>query len=241
MTDLATYHHFIDDQFTSASRDYFYLVDRHFPERGVLKLVGDRYRLTGDQRTVLYRGIASRKRSETRNALLVTDIVGKNLVIDGYNVLFTLLNYRLGKITFLSTDGILRDAGSLHGRLRDEKTFSSCISRLFEFLVIKKPARTDIYLDSPISHSEKHAYRMKERMEECGLTGDSHVIKSADWALRRGVDCTLATSDTGIIEKALLPVIDLPREILENAYQAEFLRLSGLLFPDQIQDTIDKS
>jgi hypothetical protein len=46
----------MSDAFINACHDYYYLLNRHFPERGVLKLVGDRYRLDGDQRTVLYRG-----------------------------------------------------------------------------------------------------------------------------------------------------------------------------------------
>jgi hypothetical protein len=45
-----------DQEFTSACRDYFYLIDKNYPERGSLKIVGDRYRLSGDQRTILYRG-----------------------------------------------------------------------------------------------------------------------------------------------------------------------------------------
>src|SRR5512145_58928 len=117
----------LDENFWNACWDYFYLVDHEFPERGVLKLVGDRYRLDGDQRTVLYRGISSKKRSEIRKSLLTHVVEGKELVIDGYNVLFTLLNYRLGRIMFIGTDNYLRDAGSLHGKLRDEKIFEECM------------------------------------------------------------------------------------------------------------------
>jgi hypothetical protein len=226
------YSNLLSNDFISACQDYSYLVNRRFPERGVLKLVGDRYRLDGDQRTVLYRGISSNKRSEIRKSLLVTDIVGQQLVIDGYNVLFTLLNYRLGRITFISTDHILRDAGSLHGRLRDEKTFSACVSLLIDYLIIKQPYKTDIYLDSPVSHSEKHAQIIRENMQMCHLSGECHVIKSADWALRQNQHGVIATSDTAIIEKALVPVIDLPKEILENAYEATFLRLTELLASD---------
>ena len=228
------YSNLLSDNFISACQDYLYLVDRQFPERGVLKLVGDRYRLNGDQRTVLYRGISSRKRSEIRKSLLITDIVGKHLVIDGYNVLFTLLNYRLGRSTFISTDQILRDAGSLHGRMRDENTFLECVNLLLENLKIKQPFKTDIYLDSPVSHSEWHAQLIREKMQMIHLSGECQVIKSADWALKQNRQGVLATSDTAIIEKALAPVIDLPKEILENAYEAKFLQLNELLSADEI-------
>ena len=72
MPEKQPYSTWINEDFKLACRDYFYLVDHHFPERGVLKLVGDRYRLDGDQRTVLYRGISSRKRSDMRHNLLVS-------------------------------------------------------------------------------------------------------------------------------------------------------------------------
>jgi hypothetical protein len=229
MKEDAGYHELADADFISACRDYFYLVDRHFPERGVLKLVGDRYRLTGDQRTVLYRGISSRERSEFRNSLLVNETTNDVWVIDGYNVLFTLLNYRLGRNLFISTDGILRDAGSLHGKLRDENTFSDCIGVLLEHLAGRKKCRIDIYLDSPVSHSEKHAQKIRERMQELQIPGDCMVIRSADWALKQYKQATLSTSDTAIIEKAAMPVIDLPRAILEHNYAVIFPELKKLI------------
>jgi len=229
MSEIVKYKNLLSESFINACQDYSYLVNRHFPQRGVLKLVGDRYRLDGDQRTILYRGISSHKRSAIRKSLLVKDIIGMHLVIDGYNVLFTLLNYRLGRTVFISTDQILRDAGSLHGKMREEKTFVECISLLLNYLIIKQPCKTDIYLDSPVSHSEKHAQIIRKNMQMNHISGECHVIKSADWALRQNHHGVIATSDTAIIEKALVPVIDLPKEILENAYEATFLKLNEIL------------
>jgi hypothetical protein len=53
-------HVLVNESFLPACRGYAYLVNRNYPERGAVKMVGDRYRLTGDQRTVLYRGYISR-------------------------------------------------------------------------------------------------------------------------------------------------------------------------------------
>ena len=80
--------------FQQALKDYFYLIDRSYPEKGSLKLVGDRYMLSTDLRNLLYRGVTSRENSKQRSARLV-DTPHAPLIIDGYNVLFTLLNYRL--------------------------------------------------------------------------------------------------------------------------------------------------
>jgi hypothetical protein len=229
ITDEIAYHNLFTDNFVQACRDYSYLINRHFPERGVLKLVGDRYRLTGDQRTILYRGISSQERSAIRRSMLVSTIRGQMLIIDGYNVLFTLLNYRMGRIIFISTDGILRDAGSLHGKLRDETTFLACVGLMLNYLAQTQPGQIDVYLDSPVSHSEKHAQIIREGLQVRNLNGECTVIKSADWALKQYNHGILATSDTAIIEKAVKPVIDLPRIILESNYNASFFELSGLL------------
>jgi hypothetical protein len=72
-------------------------------------------------------------------------------------------------------------------------------------------------------------------MEKYNLTGTCQVIRSADYALKHFAHDIVATSDTVIIEKAACPVVDLPRMILEEKYQADFTRLAdliGLSVPD---------
>lgn len=210
----------ITDEFMRACRDYFYLLERNYPERGVLKLVGDRYKLSHDQRTVLYRGISSSGRSEARRVRLVMPEEGANLIIDGYNVLFTVLNYRLGRMVFISTDGMLRDAGSLHGKLRDDALFNQCVDELLLQVKSLNPAKVDIFLDEPVSASPKHHRMITEAMEKCGLKGTCYLVHSADREIKTLNTGVLATSDTVLIEKTTMPVTDLPRLILENKYGA---------------------
>jgi hypothetical protein len=222
-------HMLLNEQFMNACRDYSYLVNRYYPERGTIKMVGDRYRLTRDQRTVLYRGITANEKSQMRKSMLVGNIRNRTLAVDGYNVLFTLLNYRLGRFTFIATDNVLRDAGSLHGKLRDESTFLACVLLMTDFLTLMQPASVDIFLDSPVSHSEKHAQAIREILNKCSFPGTCQVIRSADFALKHFPYEVLATSDTVIMEKASRPVVDLPRMILEKQYQADFINISDLL------------
>jgi hypothetical protein len=222
----------LSDSFRSACKDYAYLINRNYPERGTLKLVGDRYRLTRDQRTVLYRGISSVEKSLLRKARMVKEIENKTLAIDGYNVLFSLLNYRLGRFTFISTDDVLRDAGSLHGKLKDEGMFAECIHILANHLSAMHPSQVDVFLDSPVSHSEKHAQIITDIFHQFSLTVNCRVIRSADYGLKHLPFEVLATSDSVIIENAETGVIDLPRTILEKEYKAELVKISDLLlFP----------
>ena len=222
----------LTDLFMNACKDYAYLINRNYPERGTLKLVGDRYRLTRDQRTILYRGVSSVERSALRKAKLVKEIENKKLAIDGYNVLFSLLNYRLGRFTFISTDDVLRDAGSLHGKLKDEEMFIDCIKILAKHLSDMHPSQVDVFLDSPVSHSERHAQIITDIFHQFNLVANCQVIRSADYGLKHLPFDVLATSDSVIIENAEARVVDLPRTILEKQYNAGLVKISDLLlFP----------
>lgn len=221
---------FLNDHiFKQACRDYFYLIDRNYPERGTLKLIGDRYKLSGDQRTVLYRGISSQEKSDMRRMLLVNEIDGKRLIIDGYNVFFSLLNYRLGRIMFIGTDNILRDAGSLHGKIRNENLFEECVALWLGYLNEHMPESAEVYLDAPVSHSEKHAHSIRNLMEHHHVNGICNVVRSADWVLKQSHDGIIATSDTAIIDKTGMPVFDLPRNILKKTFRAEFMDLGSFI------------
>lgn len=218
-------HNLINEAFIEACRDYFYLIDRNYPERGTLKLIGDRYKLSGDERTVLYRGISSSERSEMRKLLLVNEIKGKPLMVDGYNVLFSLLNYRLGRIMFIGTDNVMRDAGSFHGKIQNEPLFKECIELMLGYLSDQTPDSVQVYLDSPVSHSQKHAEMIRELLGKHHLNGSCQVVKSADWALKQFQNGIIATSDTVIIEKSGMHLFDLPRNILEGVFKARFINL----------------
>ena len=217
------------NEFTNSILDYFYLINRHYPERGTLKLIGDRYRLNRDQRTILYRGISNEINAGKRQARLTDEIHDQYLIIDGYNVLFTILNYRLGRIVFLSNDHIVRDAGSLHGKLRDEELFLQCLELLFEFFDQSKPAYIHFYIDSPVSHSAIHCKKINEMIDQRHLKGICEIVKSPDHNIKKFKEGVILTSDTVIIDKTCNPISDVPRKILETKFDADLFDLNKIL------------
>jgi len=218
-----------NENFGKGALDYFYLQDRNYPQKGTLKLVGDRYKLSGDQRTVLYRGISSKKYSDERKLRLTAALSNKTLIIDGYNVLFTILNYRLGKLVFISTDGILRDAGSLHGKIRNEDIFRECITLLFSYLITRKPAYLSIFLDSPVSHSAKHKDIIDKTLNDYSLSGCCKLVKSPDFEIKQNSAGVICTSDTAIINKTKNNIADLPRAVLEHNFGCTFFEMSSII------------
>ena len=81
-------------------KDYFYLINRKYPEKGSLKIVGDHYKLTRDERTILYRGISSFDLASKRQVRITKQIQKKKIIIDGYNVIFTLCKLSLRPFCF---------------------------------------------------------------------------------------------------------------------------------------------
>ncbi len=77
--------------FGDAATDYLYFLDRRYPQKASLKLIGDRYRLSGIERSMLFRGISASGIARTRNKKLVSDecVSGNWLMIDVYNTLIT--------------------------------------------------------------------------------------------------------------------------------------------------------
>ena len=51
----------ISPEFKSAYNDYLDLLTKKYPQKAILKLVGDRYKLNGSERTMLYRGVCTRE------------------------------------------------------------------------------------------------------------------------------------------------------------------------------------
>ena len=164
-----------------------------------------------------------------RKTRLITDIKDKNLIIDGYNVLFTVLNYRLGRLVFISTDGILRDAGSLHGKIRNNDLFYDCITLLFDFFAIKTPAYLNIFLDSPVSHSAKHKNIIDKALGQYFLNGSCKLVKSPDIEIKQNNDGIICSSDTAIIDRTENHIADIPRAVLENNFRPELFKIDDIL------------
>jgi len=220
-----------------AVKDYFFLQNKAYPEKASVALVGDRYRLSKDERMVLFRGITSYTQALARKNKLVSFPASRELHIDGYNVLFTLMNYRLGKLLFIGNDGYLRDAGGTHGRIGNQTLFLEIAGDFFCFLTEAGIQRVYVYLDSPVSHSALHAGHLRSLMERHALEGGCELCESADYALKRKNPPCIASADTAIIDALPGPFFDSARWYLQNRYGTVFLDLSLWVSPGADEHT----
>ncbi len=219
-----------DDRLSDGLRDYCLLLDRGYPQKGSLQLVGDRYRLTSDQRNVLFRG-GSRSEDARRRALKRVPLsdCGSVLQVDGYNVLYAILSYLLGRPVFVSRDGYLRDIGGVRGRVLQEGKFIEGADGLFSFLKIALPPGVSltVLLDEPVDRSRQHAARIRLAAQTYGVQATCRVERSVDAALiAASPGTTVAGSDSRIIDNTQASVVDLAFEFLHSVYNIDPPRIS---------------
>ncbi len=210
---------------TQAAREYSWFLTHGYPQKSSLKLVGDKFRLPGDLRQVLYRGIASSTDAGARRQKIGDIQPGDLVLIDTYNVLFTVNNYLLGKHLFMSNDGLLRDAGEMRGRIVNKPQFSRSVDMVLETIQGWNEVRVVQYLDEPVSYSGRLARELNEQMKHLGINGEAHVVKSPDRRLMDEKSDAICTSDSAIIDHYEGKVIDLPLQVLSRHFHPDFPEL----------------
>ncbi len=206
----------ITPNFQPAATDYLYLLNRSYPQKETLKLICDRYRLNSIQRLMLYRGCTATSTATARKSKLTGNIKDNHLHIDGYNVIFTLMNYLLGKFLFLGNDHLLRDVGESYGTIEQDDLFYKAAGWLFQYLETSSAARVFIYLDSPVTNSALHKKNIETQVDQYNITATIGLESKVDEHLKTITTGILATADSEIIDAVSIPVIDLPRLILAD-------------------------
>lgn len=201
-------------ELASGAFDYRWLLDRGYPDQGGLKLVGDRYRLTGAERGMLYRGVFGREDSRRRaSRILDHNLAGTELTVDGHNVLFTIWNALAGRPVVLATDGFVRDIGGTRARLPRDERFSRIATMLCAALAALPLRLVRILLDDPLPWSRDQASQIEHiwsRLETSGavsLTAGTEA--SVDAVVAATESGMIATSDTAIVDRCAAPVLDL--------------------------------
>jgi len=186
-----------------AAEDFRYLLNRGFPRKPSLELVGNRYQLTSDQRHLLHRGVFSDQDSQRRKSKKIPlhRICNQELAIDGYNVLITLQAGLLGRPLVLGDDGYIRDISGLSGNFKRSKATEEAIQCILDLLK-KTPPRTTLFLfDSPVSKSGELASEIRERMQDELIPGDACTLHVPEKILI-GFPGVVATSDTAILDQS---------------------------------------
>jgi len=185
-----------------AVADFSWLLSRGYADKSALKLIGDHFQLTLRQRMAVMRASCSdqalveRKKSE----LSSSQLAGKTLYIDGYNVLTTVEAGLARGVLILARDGCLRDMASMHGSFRKVQETAPAIMLLGKVLANLQIAHSTWYLDSPVSNSGRLKTTILELGEQNGWSWDVQLVQNPDPILAK-TDEIIATADSVILDQ----------------------------------------
>jgi hypothetical protein len=205
----------------TAAEDFLYLLDRGYPRKAGLQLVGNRYNLDALQRDVLHRGIFARmEAAERRNRLVdVEKLVDFKLLVDGHNVLITVESGLAGRLLIAANDGVIRDVAGVSHRYRISNLTHEAINTIFQTLQKYPPKETLFFLDAPIRQSGELAAALRSALKNWNLPGDAQAVKVPESRLIGGED-VIASSDSAVLDGvqrgfdlAATTIIYLPKSI----------------------------
>ncbi len=204
------------DTLQEAAKDLHYLLNRGYPRKPSLELVGNRHNLSFDQRHLLHRGIFSDFDARTRKKRKVSlrTVRNKDLAIDGYNVLITVESALSDRPLILSNDGFIRDISGVSGNFKRTVVTDEAIRLIIDFLKKAKPRHTLFLFDAPISKSGLLAEEIREELEQEKVPGDARAVRVPEEVLI-GFKGIVATSDTAIIDRSA-EVLDLAGRIIKG-------------------------
>jgi hypothetical protein len=159
-----------------------WLWTRAYSVKGALKLVGDRYTLTDRQRLALSRAACSDQSKERRAQTLIStdDVAGRDLIVDGFNLIITMEAALSGGLLMICRDGCIRDLSSVHGSYRSVEETDEAIESIGELLATLRPASVAWVLDRPISNSGRLAKRIRDMARQKQWNWTVEVVFNPD-------------------------------------------------------------
>ncbi len=186
-----------------AAADYSLLLTKGYPQNAALKLVGDKFELTERQRLAVMRSSCSDARLAGRliRQLQSAQLAGRDILIDGYNVLITIESAISSGFLFIGRDGCLRDLAGLHGTYRKVNETIPAIELINKALAELNVKNAGWLLDKPVSNSG----RLKGIIEsiKTNFPIDVKLLNNPDAELIQS-EQIVATSDGDVLDKAKL-------------------------------------
>jgi len=206
----------------AAREELIWLLDRGYSMDTASTFVGNHHSLTARQRNAMKRSVSSRSDLKLRLGKLLSppEIMGTEVLIDGFNIIITLETALSGSLLILCGDGVIRDLAGLRGTYHLIPQTDVAIRLLFESLEVLRVASAKIYLDSPVSNSGRLKKRILEISStfqlpvEVSLEDDSDKVMSGKESILTG---------DSIILDSCISWVNLTRDIILNNIPDPFI------------------
>jgi len=191
--------------------------------------VGDRYQLSGRERTILFRGVCPERKNISRQRKISDPkaLQNSSLHIDGLNQMWTIATYLSGGFVFLTSDGLLRDTSEIHGKSVKLNLIDKSAHLLINCLKNIQNCSFEFYIDDQVDMSNEVNLKIKAWAEKCGITIKLNISKVVDYKLHHITSGFIASSDSEIIDNSSIPIIDLARYCLEKEYNPYFFDIGS--------------
>jgi hypothetical protein len=198
----------------AAAADFCWLLDRDYAPRSALELVGNRYSLAARQRMAISRYACSLTEAERRSSrrIELAQTCGRELWLDGYNVLTLIESALSGGVVLLCRDGCCRDIAGIHRRYRKVSETIPALQLVGETLAAAGVTMCRWWLDKPVSNSGRLKTTITEIAAAQSWNMAVELAFSPDHELSH-TENPVATSD-GIILDRCQSWVNLAREII---------------------------
>jgi hypothetical protein len=187
----------------AAVADLSWLLSRAYATPSAVKIVGDRYGLSARQRTAVTRCACADdlRAGRLRREVSFEDLRGRDVLIDGYNVLTTIEVALGGGWVLAARDTTYRDMASIHGSYRKVEETAPAIELLGRTVVDAGVARTVLYLDQPVSNSGRLKVIINEIVAARGWNWDVQIVPNPDAVLIAApADANIASADSVVMD-----------------------------------------
>jgi hypothetical protein len=200
----------------AAVGDLSWLLSRGYAGLSSLKLVGDRYDLTVRQRVAVARSACSDEglAGRLRRRMDVRSLGGRELAIDGYNLLITIEAALAGGVILAGRDSTFRDLASVHGSYRSMAETTPALELIGQSLQALGVRAARWMLDSPVSNSGRLRQRMLDLAGEHGWAWSVELVQNPDKDLM-ACDLPVVTSDSVVLD-GCAAWANLARHIIET-------------------------
>ncbi|MGB1015917.1 MAG: DUF434 domain-containing protein [Nannocystaceae bacterium] len=184
-----------------AVEEYGWLLTRGYAAQAALKLVGDRHQLTARQRKAIYRCACTDHARINRSAhqCRPEDLGGRELEIDGFNLLITVETALAGGLVLVGRDTAHRDLASVHGSYRTVVHTREALQRIGDSLGRLQIRSAHWWLDRPVGNSGRLRAQILELAEANGWPWSAELINNPDRELVR-TERIVVTSDAWILD-----------------------------------------
>lgn len=219
--------------FEYAVRDYYDMLNKKYPQKAILKLVGDRYKLSRTERSMLYRGVSAKEGNKFRSEKLIPEELVKDhdLFVDGLNQILTVAAYLNGNVVFISSDGFLRDASEIHGKIFRSALLSRTVKLICEYCRTLHLKQLIFYVDEQVNGAERIKNLLLKKTHELKINFKIVMSYRVDKELKSLTNGIIATSDSQVIQKSISNIFDLALQTLKFHFNPEIIDLNTLLLP----------